>query len=348
MSHVNIGLKPCPEIQRDLVGHFQTCDPTKLLASHEHALVSFLWSSTNRGMIQEMVSPGRGKKKIVDLVYTPRILEEEISLDPTKSCTAGDNAGMLTHRYELNGTGVSVKESYDIADLADICKDNELWIAERINAMMNGLVRKMEAVAMEDLQAIIGSFAAGETNVTNDVKTVQTKFADGKQDSNFLEELTFAASNAAYCSIPYVFGWNETFKAFKRLEAGCCADSGLNFDELSSAYGQVFLPASKTESVFGANNFVTLAAGAAQPIWWNEFAGAEGINTVSEQSYVRGVLVHPQTGVPFDYLWSDNCGVITIQLKLMFQIEGLPTDMFDAGDRLNGVTQANQYVISNP
>jgi len=69
---------------------------------------------------------------------------------------------------------------------------------------------------------------------------------------------------------------------------------------------------------------------------------------VDDESYKQTVIIDPKTGIPFDFIWSNNCGKISIQVKLAFQFIGLPDDIYPSGDVLNGVTYVNKYRIVNP
>lgn len=349
MSHTTNPLISCPEIQDQLDAHFTQCDPTMMTQDFELNFLQFLQNPINTtGMLQRKISPGRGKKRIVELTYTPRVLPAEISSTPARVCTSDNVAGMLSQTYTLGNTGAQLDECFDINDLADICKDNPVWIGERLRAMMDGILRKMDIDLINDVPAFVGAFGEGEENVVADVKTVTTLISAGVPDPEFHQDISFAGMNAGYCTIPYAFGYNEAWRAAKRVAAGCCADSGLDIERNAVVWPFVMMGDSNVENTFSANHFFTMAAGALQLITWNEFEGERGINVVDTEHYKQTVLVDPRTGIKFDFQWNNDCGKITINLKLIYQLEGLPSDLFDVGDRYDGVTQVNEYVISNP
>jgi hypothetical protein len=314
-------------------------------------LVQFLNSSANtNNILSKKISPGRGKLRNVDLVYTPRVRETEVRNDTTTVCTSTNESGMISETYTLDpSVGVSIDETFVASDLRAICKDNQTYFAERMQAMMNGLVRKLETRLTQDLLTLVGAFAEGETEVVNNIKTVRTKFSDGKPDTNMLEEVDFATMNAAYCSAPYILGYNEAYKYYKRMEVGCCADSGLDLGRALAKFGKIFMPSNRVPSVFGTNDFVTLAAGAAQLITFNAFEGAEFINTVNSGDHQEFVVTEPMTGLRLDMLINRPCGAnLTVQFKLAYKLVGMPDDMFSIGDRYRGVTQINRFRITNP
>ena len=350
MSHLLTGLIDCEAMQSELTDHFVACDPTK--TNELTPLVQFLNSSVNtNNILRKEVAPGRTKIRTVNLTYTPRVRENEVSNSTAIKCVSTNKAGMLQESYEIDTTaGVSWDEAFNLADMARMCKDNSLWFASRIQDGMNGMIRHMETNLVSDLQALIGKFADDETNVVADVKTVTTKFSDGKPDTNMLEEVTFAAANAGYCTAPYVFGWGEAAKYMKRLQAGCCADSGLDLFEMLQMNGMIFMPSYRIEKKFATNHFITMAAGALQLLTYNEFEEDGLFNNPNYQtSHKRMIVTDPLTRLPFDMLINFPCaGDMTVQMKLAYKLVGMPDDLFSTGDRLRGVTQVNHFKIVNP
>lgn len=350
MSQGSTDLTSCPDLQEDLFTNFTECDPTTVLAMHESSFVQYLTSGVNtNGTLQRKISPGRGKRRQVELLYTPRMDLDDFSSTPAKVCVSTKEVGDCSELYTIEDVGLQYDEKFDLLNLRDACKDNPLIIAQHIQRIMNGAIRKMEVDLVQDLTTLTGNFGAGEENVAAQIKTIQSKLANGNPDPYFAENVDFAAKNAAYCSIPYAFGYHESFRAFKRAEdAGCCADGGLNIAEMSRANPMVFMPNSQVDSQFGTNHFVIMAAGATQILFWNEFMGENGINVIDDQAYKQTVLVDPLTSIPFDFQWTNDCGDIMINIKLAYKLVGMPDDMYPTGDHHDGVTMVNEFLISNP
>lgn len=349
MSHTFSSLIPCPQIQQDLNSLFTTCDPTKIRESIK--FLEFIRSADNTsGVIQSQISRGGGKTRDVEVTYTPRILESEVSTDTTQTCVSTNEAGMLSETYSLDcgDPGVHYSELFDLCTMADMCQENSLWIATRLQAIMDGLIRRMDTILMDQSTVLTGNFAVGETNVVANVKTVQTKFADGRPDTNMLEEVRFATRNAAYCGTPRVIGYSEVDKYFNRFEKGCCADSGLDLGEFSRNKNMIYLDDFRVEDSFGDNHFLTIAPGALQMIWFNKFMGAKGINVLDDDSFKQTVIRDPETSIPFDMVMKHDCGKVTLEVFLAFKLIGMPNDMFSNGDRLDGVVQVNEWVVTNP
>ena len=353
MSHETIGFCTCPEIQDDLNSYFTQCDPTKLIAAHEVGMVRFLNSPTNRsGIFQSQITPGNGKKKMLQLTYTPRILPSEIGTSCEKVCSSNTAYGNLCHEYEMGDDCLSAHWYFTLGDLATLCKANDLFIAESIYNHMSALLRRLDIEYADAMVALAGDFANGETgtNAGNNEKTIATRNADNTIDTTGFEEIIFASRNASYCSVPFIIGWNEIQKYMTRLQSGCCAAQGIDLADLVMKHDHVFIPDVNIDSgtAFSANHFITMAAGAVQPLFFNEFSGPAGINTVETEMYKQTVLKHPEYDVPFDFIWSNDCGKINLFIKLNWDLMGMPDDMWFAGDRLTDVTFVNEYVITNP
>ena len=309
----------------------------------------FIISNANTdGILQQQINPGAGKRRTVDLIYSPRIPKDEITDDCTKVCGSTNELGDRVETYEIGDDCVQFNWNIPLNDLRDRCQDDGAWLADKVVQVMNGLLRRLEEKNIQQAATLFGGFAVGEDDVVADVKTVATKNAAGDPDIDFISEIAFASKNSAFKGSPFVFGWNEIFKAFRKLQATCCADSGLDLALMARQEGIAFLPSVEVNEVLPDDNFFVLDAGALQLLTYNEFMGPEGIRVVNDGAYVQGVLIHPVLGIPFDWIFSNNCGVISAQLKLATKLVGMPTDMFCTGDRLAGVTYVQEYAIVNP
>lgn len=349
MSHITSNLISCPQLQEDLTTQFTTCIPQnrrELLGFWE-----FLMSPTNTsGVIQKSINPGNGKRRDVELLYTPRILESEINTNvSTPVCTSTNEAGQLSETYTIGcNENVEYNEDFDICNLSDICKDNGMWFAERVQAIMDGLLRRADTEIMDQAVTQIGAFAVGDNDVVADVKTVQTQKANGDPDTNMVEETWFTALNSRYCTIPYVIGYTEPLKYYNRFLSSCCADSGLDLGVMSRNNRSILLADHRVEDSFGDNHFLTMAAGAFQILTFNKFEGKNMINQIDGESFKQTILRDPATGTPFDFVYNAACGNLSISLSLTFKLISLPNDLYSVGDRFEGVTQVNDWIIVNP
>jgi hypothetical protein len=302
------------------------------------------------GTLQKMVAPGRGKKKQVELIYTPPVLESEIGTTPEKKCTSTNEAGQLSETYEVGDDGVQYDETFSLLHLAEMCKDNPLWFAQRIQAIMDGLYKKIGTLNAQQLLLLYGKFGTGVDNVVSNIKTVATRkstASGGGPDIDALAEIEFASMDTGYGTTPYIFGLGEIYKYFKKVNAACCAADGLNLETFAAQNNAVFVPDKKIETVW-SGDFVTLIPGAVQMLSWLEFEGEKGINVIDDDSYKQTVLTDPRTGLRYDFQLKNDCGNININLKLVHKLVGLPDDIYSVGDPFRGVKFVNRYSITNP
>lgn len=350
MSHILSDIISCPNIQDDLNGHFLTQANPLDAREKQGFLDMFVNSPINtNGVLQSKVSPGRGKKRVVELIYTPPILEDEIGTSPAKKCTSTNEAGMLSEQYELaDDEGVNYDEKFDLINMANMCQDNSLWFAGRLQAIMDGMTKKMGTISAEQLALLNGNFGTGEANVNTKIKTIATRDSDDKLILKGYSDILFAAENAGYPSVPMIFGWGEIYQYFKELKAGCCAIQGVDIAQYIAQNEAVFIADKKVNAALGGDKFMMLAPGAVQLLTWLEFEGQNGINVIDDEAYKQTVITDPRTGFRFDLQVKNDCGNIIVNLKLAHKLVGMPTDMFSAGDAFDGVTWVNEFNIGNP
>jgi hypothetical protein len=352
MSHILTDIIACPTIQDQLNQHFLT-QMNPLDAREKQGFTDmFVNSSLNtNGILQSKVNPGGGKKRVVELIYTPPVLESEIGTSPAKKCTSTNEAGMLSEQYELaDDEGVNYDEKFDLLNMANMCQDNSLWFAGRIQAMMDGLTKKMGTINAQQLALLNGAFGSGEANVNTNVKTISTRVsaATGALDIRGYAKIANAAENAAYPSAPFVFGWGEIYDYMKELKAGCCATSGIDLGAYVAQNDLVFIADKKIGTALPNDNFMMVAPGAVQLLTWLEFEGARGINVIDTEVYKQTVITDPKSGIRFDLQVKNDCGNIYVNIKLAHKLVGMPSDMFSAGDAFDGVKWVNEFAIVNP
>lgn len=350
MSHALTSIISCPDIQDQLNQHFLT-QMNPLDAREKQGFTDmFVNSALNtNGLLQSKVSPGRGKKRVVELIYTPPILEDEIGTSPAKKCTSTNEAGMLSESYELaDDEGVNYDEKFDLLNMANMCQDNSLWFAARLQAIMDGLTKKMGTINAEQLVLLNGNFGTGEADVNTKVKTIATRDSNGKFDLAAWAKIVFAAENAGYPGAPVLFGWGEIYQYMKEAKAGCCATQGIDIGAYVSQNDLLFIADKKIKTAATNENFIMLAPGAVQLLSWLEFEGENGINVINDEAYKQTVITDPKTGFRFDLQIKNDCGNVIVNIKLAHKLVGLPADMYSAGDAFDGVTFVNEFAIVNP
>ena len=84
----------------------------------------FIISNANTdGILQQQINPGGGKKRTVDLIYSPRIPKDEITDDCTKVCTSTNDLGDKTETYEIGDDCVQFNWKIPLNELSTRCQD---------------------------------------------------------------------------------------------------------------------------------------------------------------------------------------------------------------------------------
>ncbi len=349
MSHSVNDVISCPQIQEDLQTQFTQFDP--LGAKDVQGFTDFVSSPMNtNGFMQNQIAGGNGKLKQVELVYTPPIAESSVGSSTAKLCVSNNEDGQLSHTYEIDPlVGSAIDRKFTISDLAYMCKDNSLWFAQRIQAMMDALEKSIGTKNATQLALLYGAFGDGESNVTANLKTISTKKASALGspiDIDGLTEILFAAMNAGYAGKPIIIGYNEIYKYIKKIAAGSIAAEGVDYGTYAAQNDLVFIADKKVNAALGGEKFMMVAPGAVQMLSYLEFEG--GLSTVNDGAYKQTVMVNPKTGRRFDFQLKNDCGNISVNLKLAHKLIGLPTDMYPVGDNYQNVTFVNKFNISNP
>ncbi len=349
MSHSVNDIIACPQIQEDLNNQFVQFNP--LGAKDVQGFTDFVSSQMNtNGFMQNQIAGGNGKLRQVELVYTPPIAESAVGSTTTKLCVSTNEDGELSHTYEIDPlVGSAIDRKFTISNLATMCKDDSLWFAQRIQAMMDGLEKSIGTKNATQLALLSGAFGDGESNVAANTKTIATKKASALGspiDIDGLTEILFAAMNAGYADKPFIFGYNEIYKYIKKIAAGSIAAEGVDYGTYAAQNDLVFIADKKVNTALGGEKFMMVAPGAVQMITYLEFEGA--FRTVSDGAYQQNVIINPKNGRKFDFQLKNDCGNISVNLKLAHKLIGLPTDMYPVGDNYQNVTFVNKFNITNP
>lgn len=350
------GLISCPEIQGQLNEFWSICDPTKLREGTP--LQDVLYSSLNSmgGSARKMtdrVSPGGGKVRQVEYIYSPRILESEVAEDTGRDdCTSSNTIGETSVTVEVPETYVQHDFKVSPFELREKCQSNELYFAEKLQQAIDAVVRKRETMLSNSLELMYGGFSLGEPNVTAKIKTVATRQGVGSPnlDTDAMAQIGQATKYAGYCANPIVYGGREMGDYMRKLNAGCCyTEGGYDVASLSAQYGMVFLESYRADDSFGTNGFVTFAPGAIQLVEWLEYQGTDGqLNVMDGEQLKAMVITDPRTGARFDMKIVVDCNLnYSVFVRSYFKLITLPTDLFYAGDRLNGVNFLNRFTINN-
>lgn len=342
----------CPELQLR-INEIITRDPQ--IIREDTVLNNFLLSDMNlagarQGKLQSAVSPGNGKSRLVEVVYSPRLQEDDVNVNTGRDdCSTDNKIGDTSVTYDVGNNYIQEDASINLMDLRYTCEENTVRIARTIMQLMDVVMRKRETMLFDSVLLQYGNFAADEPDVTDKIKTVSTLDAEDRFSIDAMEDIGVATRYAMYAGLPVVIGGRTMSKYMRALAAGCCSRDGINIGELQSSYGMYFLESYRADAQWGNDYFMTLDAGAVQLLEWLEFEGPEGVNYFEMDNFKAMVLVDPRSGARFDVKIVIDCNLnINIFVRSYFKLVTLPQDLFYSTDRLSGVNWLNRYHIVNP
>lgn len=339
-------LNACATLQVELEENWANCH----MIREPLPFLEFLYSPENRQPIREIISTGGGKLRTVQVRYDQRIGESAVNSNQSvTSCSASTKRADYVKTYSMDiNKNLQVEEKWDIQDLVHICRDNGVFMAERVQALIDALMRKLATVCATEAIALVGGWASDVTVDGQNELNVQTLRA-GSTDQLYpftMEEIDLALTKSGYCTGVAIFSGTTLYQYARRVVAGCCSDSGVDLGSIYSQYGKAVMWDRRIKTAYGdEDKALVTQLGALQLLSFNMFEG-EG-NMVAGADYRRLVIQDPLTGFPIDMTVKDDCGTISIILTATTKVVALPDDMFANGDVFDGVTYAATIEVVN-
>lgn len=338
-------LQSCPNIQTGLREVFETC------AGNLEPAPFYEWVSSqmNKTDLQQQMVRG-DKLKTVELTYKQRLKESETKVGEA-NCTATTVRGnkKTTYQLDVNDT-VYAEEIISMANLAHVCQDNNSYLAQTINDLIDVVRRKMATKITTQLVGLTGKYASDVTT-TNDQLVVKTlKDSDPYTPFPFtMQQIDRAAKKTGYCAPAVIFGEDLLTDYYERILAGCCATSGINLGEIQARYGKAVMYDRRVSSAFAGNTSVMTQEGALALVTWNQYEwyGSTNKSIINTGNEAIGVIVDPRTGVKMDLMVKYDCGNVHIIVTQTSKLFAMPDDMFQVGDVYEGVNFVNEILVTN-
>lgn len=361
MSTVGSTLMSCPDVQAELNNYFLSCDTATI--GFRSPFNEFLWNPVNRKGLQQVINPGPGKLKTVQLRYDQAIPLSQVQAGDMSdiSCTASTKRGDLTTSFEIDPDDILyVEEKFNPADFYYACRTNPDIIMRKMALMMKAL---REATYKKTADAFVSDTMWGDWSdivestytVVSDALRVKTK-KDSSIDPfpTTMFQINNALAQTNYCEAPFIVGGNSLYEYAQIINAGCCASNGVNLGDIMAKYGYAvawdkYLQAS---SAFAdVDKSVAIQPGALQIIYFNEYeqdaAMWAALGEKAGRNYDSFVVTDPVSGMPINVLISDNCRTVSIFMHTCTKLVGLPADLFAVGDDLEGVNYVNLIEVNN-
>lgn len=340
----------CPDVQLELSSYFQTCNVAVL--GRESSFLSMLTSMENMTGINQVVNPGGAKTRTVILRYDSGIpvanVQEvtECNLD----CAAENQGGDNSAEYSMDiCQKIKYGESYNVYDLANICRSNQDFIAARLNAMAGAIEQKIAQKTAEEAVALVGGWASDVSNVTGAVKQVATKTSAGGLNPYFMPEIDLAAKQNGYCAPIGIFGGSELYLSTDLLNVGCCATEGVDLLGVMGRYGKAVAWDSYVVDAFSSNNISLMTQLGAMQLLTYTIGTEASFNPLASgaaSNFEIIPLVTPRYGIPVDLIVSNSCGQISLTMQVSTKLVALPLDLICSGASA-GVNFVNLLEVNN-
>jgi hypothetical protein len=349
----------CNQVQTDLMTAWNYNN-----LGHDGAVgLQFVLSPLNRnGFMQKAMNMKDNGLLEVQVIFDQRFLESAVSDSGVIACEDGGVDGELSETYLIDPTvGSSLSLNITPAQLRARCKKNPAYLAGRLKKMMDALIERADSKFFASIAANTGNFAydvdTGLAAGTNSFVTTSTRNAQDVLIPNANNDVTFHYALNGFNSMPFGFGFKEwaDYAAYKK--AAGLSEIGIDAAKFESIYPFGFAFTHKAASLFpSANDAIFVAPGTVQMIDFTEFMDTGGsIDSFNNGGdLIQGTLTYPDARYPlnFDYRAEYVCsGTVRhwrISIAFAYKFIYLPEDMYQVGDRKEGVNGINRFRITNP
>jgi hypothetical protein len=340
-------LSECPNIQAPLGELFIEVGQREALP-----FLEYLNSPENVKMIKMQVAPGGGKLRTVEARWIQRLPETEVVEGADISnCTATNLYGDSTTTYTLETTDTyQASQLISGADIARHCQDNSVYFLESVMRLMDVVDRKVASAAATQAVAAIGAWGTdveGFFTMDGDCIQIATVASTGIINEFALADITQATQMANYPAAPIAFGGAAMQRYANAVKAGCCSQNGLDLLAISQQNGFGFAYDSRLATAQGdQSHALVTTAGAIQWLSYNLAEWNNGFQPSAGAGYSR-TIAFTAAGVPVDLTLKDDCGNLSVIVTAIGKLVTLPTDIYEASDKLAGVNYVNCVLINN-
>lgn len=352
------GLTACSNIQTRLN---QLWDSNGAATFREDTpFLEYLLSPENRNGLQQEIN-GKGKLRTVEVVYFPRLLESSVDSDQSRTCTASDTVDDASATYSMD-TSVNEQSNFTFSygDLVSYCQDNEMFYAEQVQRHVDVVARKVATKSATQASALLGEWNTHVENIqdsslTPDYKTFETPIrqATSGADQYAAYPFTFAnirrAAEMSNFGPTRMFGGLDFAQAFEQMAmSGGLNDQGMDIGDLARRYG---ISAEYDKAVVAANSndyskSWAVGLGALQLLQFNMYDNS--FNGRNDDLTKLGIIQDPKTGLLMDISFKIDCETVHTVITATTKVVGLPSDIYQAGDDLSGVTRFAQVDVKSP
>ena len=354
MSYNTGNLIECSTLQVALEEVWQASPVTEMMP-----LEDVLTSAENQRGITQLILPGNGKKRNVEVTYSPRLTESvvEENVDNPR-CSTETKYGNLATTYSMPDQNLGYAETVSNADMRNSCLGpNSSYILSRITAIADVLERAVATQHAEEFALLAGTWgngifatgnAAGQVN-TSDEYVWATRYSDGRVNPEAWGQLSIARMKAGLGDT-IGFGGTTAWSYLNASMAGCCSQDGINLIDAMNRFGMGYAYDKRLEAALASDDkFMVYRLGSVQPLFYVENPWLEGVAPgVIGSNYTHTSIFGPRTGMPMDLTISDNCGQVTLAVAVSTKLIAVPNDQFFSGDEYFGINGVAKVKITNP
>lgn len=322
--------------------------------------LEYLLSEAGRQGLSFRIAPGNGKIRNVEVLYSQRYLENEVSTNTANpNCTPGEPYSDRITTYTMDTSANFTKSTtFEIGDLERTCRTNPDIFMDMLSKDIDVVERRVAtAMATKAATSLIGKWASDTLNqdgttITNPNLVVATKLANGNIDPTLYTTIDNAKQTTGY-DAGMVFSNQLLTRYAKLAETGCCVtDQGVDLAEQLARFGVVFSwdrrVAAALAAIGGTPDGLFVAPGSLALVTYLKSEWSNGVPMVRESANYLYMPIFGATGLPMDLTVKDDCGQVTISVTATPELFGMPDDIFQAGDIYEGVTGVNAIKITNP
>lgn len=353
MSYGQTALTQCEDLQDNLDNFFSTCSASDM--REPTPWLDFLLSPINNTGLEQVVVQG-SKIREINLRYFQRINEDNVAEDATNpQCSATTKRGDCSESYTLDeDDNLQIEEKIELKDLIRVCRDNGDYMTKVVNRLIDVLARRVATKTMTEAAVLTGAYDSIVNGVAADVLSVRTLTTPTSSDVYpwAAQEIDTALMQTGYCDTPFIFSDVLLWQYMDRVNAGCCANQGVDLGAIARQFGKVVQYDRRLAAAFGANKAIVTQPRAntlLQYAFNDVYAEAGVANIIGAGTSSRHMVVFdPQSGLKMDLnVTEEPCGGINFVLTATTKLVSLPTDIFGTGDSKDGVKFFNEILVDN-
>ena len=345
------GYANCPQIQTDILNLWNE-DGTVTTQGAEYLQV-LLSDINTTGVISSQINSGTRRLRQVEMTYQQRHLISDVENAGRVSCSPQSKQGELTTIYDIDpDKGSRWGFQLDMIELERKCRDDQYYLAREIMRGMDVLRRAINDKSLVELVAAKGNIAL---DVLNGNAPGTTQYLDTKTKNTTTGAILYdlvedvaqnVLDNEVFAGLaPVIIGGGDYTKYARAIQAACCGDNGVDVNTMLAQNSALFLN-SKTIGTYAgaATRGIVMQPGSVQLLRYNEFLNGGDLAGLQTEDKVLGVIADPDprfAGLVYDYYAEYKCvgtqRYWDFQLALSHDTAYLPTDLFRAGDDLEGV-----------